>query len=65
MSRFYRVFSIVVVAALAVLGLRAVAQEAPNADRVVPEDFKYAQPQSTYQHAEIEYLSELIPGARF
>ena len=37
----------------------------PNADRVVPEDFKYAQPQSTYQHAEIEYLSELIPGARF
>ncbi len=37
MSRFYRVFSIVVVAALAVLGLRAVAQEAPNADRVVVE----------------------------
>ncbi len=37
----------------------------PNTDRVVPDDFKYAQPQSTYQHAEIDYLSELIPGARF
>ncbi|MBR4751858.1 MAG: hypothetical protein IK077_08865 [Thermoguttaceae bacterium] len=37
----------------------------PNTERVSPEDFKYAQPQSTYRHAEIDYLTELIPGARF
>ena len=36
----------------------------PNNDRVLPEDFIYDQPQSTYERGEIQYVQELVPNAR-